>query len=209
MPDWFRRHIPWCELPLKGCFSRSQDGCGPKFCSMEITQQVRDYAAKLAEKEAGMEEMSAKFCDMGCEVYVKRVLTDQQSANRLDRAGVARYASPKATLRIGCPLPCGPETSFSSTAISAFTHIAWTGRKHLYGTSSAPRASCEILCGNGSSSSLPERAWAEGQRPLERTGARRALVRIVTDGCHLPRYHINLNVKRTLGQRLGKLEKAA
>ena len=25
----------------------------------------------------------------------------------------------------------------------------------------------------------------------------------------LPRYHINLNVKRTLGQRLGKLEKAA
>jgi len=26
--------------------------CGPKFCSMEITQQVRDYAAKLAEKEA-------------------------------------------------------------------------------------------------------------------------------------------------------------
>jgi hypothetical protein len=25
--------------------------CGPKFCSMEITQQVRDYAAKLAEKE--------------------------------------------------------------------------------------------------------------------------------------------------------------
>ncbi len=71
MPDWFRRHIPWCELPLKGCFSRSQDGCGPKFCSMEITQQVRDYAAKLAEKEAGTEEMSAKFCDMGCEVYVK------------------------------------------------------------------------------------------------------------------------------------------
>jgi phosphomethylpyrimidine synthase len=26
--------------------------CGPKFGSMEITQQVRDYAAKLAEKEA-------------------------------------------------------------------------------------------------------------------------------------------------------------
>jgi phosphomethylpyrimidine synthase len=23
--------------------------CGPKFCSMEITQQVRDYAAKLNE----------------------------------------------------------------------------------------------------------------------------------------------------------------
>jgi len=44
--------------------------CGPKFCSMEITQQVRDYAAKLAEKEAGMAEMSAKFRALGAEVYV-------------------------------------------------------------------------------------------------------------------------------------------
>ena len=39
--------------------------CGPKFCSMEITQQVRDYAAKLNDKEAGMAEMSQKFRDMG------------------------------------------------------------------------------------------------------------------------------------------------
>jgi len=45
--------------------------CGPKFCSMEITQQVRDYAAKLNEKEAGMAEMSAKFNEMGGKVYVE------------------------------------------------------------------------------------------------------------------------------------------
>jgi phosphomethylpyrimidine synthase len=45
--------------------------CGPKFCSMEITQQVRDYAAKLAEKEQGMAEMSEKFRAAGGEVYVK------------------------------------------------------------------------------------------------------------------------------------------
>ena len=44
--------------------------CGPKFCSMEITQQVRDYAAKLAEKERGMAEMSEKFLAAGAEVYV-------------------------------------------------------------------------------------------------------------------------------------------
>ena len=37
--------------------------CGPKFCSMEITQQVRDYAAK------GMKEMSEKFRESGSEVY--------------------------------------------------------------------------------------------------------------------------------------------
>jgi phosphomethylpyrimidine synthase len=44
--------------------------CGPKFCSMEITQQVRDYAAKLAEKEAGMAEMSEKFRALGSDVHV-------------------------------------------------------------------------------------------------------------------------------------------
>jgi phosphomethylpyrimidine synthase len=44
--------------------------CGPKFCSMKITQDVRDYAATLNEKEKGMAEMSDKFRQMGGEVYV-------------------------------------------------------------------------------------------------------------------------------------------
>ncbi|MBT3069381.1 phosphomethylpyrimidine synthase ThiC [Rhodomicrobium sp. Az07] len=49
--------------------------CGPKFCSMEITQQVRDYAAKLNETpemaaRSGMDEMSEKFKEMGGKVYV-------------------------------------------------------------------------------------------------------------------------------------------
>jgi phosphomethylpyrimidine synthase len=44
--------------------------CGPKFCSMKITQDVRDYAAKLNEKQEGMDEMSEKFKAMGSEVYV-------------------------------------------------------------------------------------------------------------------------------------------
>ena len=38
---------------------------------MKITQQVRDYAAELNEKEAGMVEMSAKFRALGSEVYVE------------------------------------------------------------------------------------------------------------------------------------------
>ncbi len=69
--------------------------CGPKFCSMEITQQVRDYAARLNEgavelteetvqvdpetdagdaaaRQAGMDEMSRKFRELGGEVYVER-----------------------------------------------------------------------------------------------------------------------------------------
>jgi len=46
--------------------------CGPKFCSMKITQDVRDYAAKQKEAEKGMEEMSEKFKELGSEVYVKQ-----------------------------------------------------------------------------------------------------------------------------------------
>lgn len=38
--------------------------CGPKFCSMKITQDVRDYAA-----EQGMAEKSAEFIAQGGDVY--------------------------------------------------------------------------------------------------------------------------------------------
>jgi phosphomethylpyrimidine synthase len=55
--------------------------CGPKFCSMKITQDVRDYAATLNDPNAmgltqkgmiedGMAAMSQKFRDMGEQVYV-------------------------------------------------------------------------------------------------------------------------------------------
>ncbi|HRD77306.1 MAG TPA: phosphomethylpyrimidine synthase ThiC, partial [Hyphomicrobiaceae bacterium] len=51
--------------------------CGPKFCSMKITQDVRDYAAKtnagksaMVEAEKGMAEMSKKFREMGSQVYL-------------------------------------------------------------------------------------------------------------------------------------------
>ncbi len=43
--------------------------CGPKFCSMKITQDVRDYSAKL-EQEAGMQAKSAEFKAQGGELYI-------------------------------------------------------------------------------------------------------------------------------------------
>jgi len=48
--------------------------CGPKFCSMKITQDVREYAASLnvSEKEAlekGMEQKSAEFKERGSKIY--------------------------------------------------------------------------------------------------------------------------------------------
>lgn len=42
--------------------------CGPKFCSMKITQEVRDYAAGL-EADKGMEEKSIEFRKRGSEIY--------------------------------------------------------------------------------------------------------------------------------------------
>ena len=69
--------------------------CGPKFCSMKITQEVREFAARqnegvesflaaepvteadadlsaeaLAKAEAGMAEMSEKFREKGGEIYL-------------------------------------------------------------------------------------------------------------------------------------------
>jgi phosphomethylpyrimidine synthase len=44
--------------------------CGPKFCSMRISQDVREYAARQAEAEAGMAEKSAEFREGGSEIYV-------------------------------------------------------------------------------------------------------------------------------------------
>ncbi len=43
--------------------------CGPRFCSMKISQEVRDYATQQAEIEAGMAEKSAEFADGGGELY--------------------------------------------------------------------------------------------------------------------------------------------
>ncbi len=54
--------------------------CGPKFCSMKITQDVRDYAEGLSDNEKkdlaemsakGMAEMSEKYKEMGSSLYLE------------------------------------------------------------------------------------------------------------------------------------------
>ena len=50
--------------------------CGPKFCSMKITQDVRDYAAEhgieaMNAIEAGMYEQSETFKEQGSKIYIK------------------------------------------------------------------------------------------------------------------------------------------
>ena len=72
--------------------------CGPKFCSMKITQEVRDYAAGLEQQEQGqdqvikitalqddeaqlgMEKMSEQFRELGSDVYLTTDKLDQAQA---------------------------------------------------------------------------------------------------------------------------------
>jgi phosphomethylpyrimidine synthase len=51
--------------------------CGPHFCSMKITQEVREYANKLGISEVaalrqGMEVKSVEFVKRGAEIYQKQ-----------------------------------------------------------------------------------------------------------------------------------------
>ena len=48
--------------------------CGPTFCSMKISEEVRQYAAaqgidEKAALEAGMAEKAKEFEDKGAEIY--------------------------------------------------------------------------------------------------------------------------------------------
>ena len=51
--------------------------CGPHFCSMKITQDVREFAAKMGVSEAdalkkGMEVKAVEFVKQGAEIYAKQ-----------------------------------------------------------------------------------------------------------------------------------------
>jgi phosphomethylpyrimidine synthase len=53
------------HLPAEGAkLAHFCSMCGPKFCSMKISQEVRDFAA-----DQGMAEMSEKFVKEGAEIY--------------------------------------------------------------------------------------------------------------------------------------------
>ncbi len=46
--------------------------CGPKFCSMKISQDVRDYAKEQEKAKTGMQEMSEKFKESGSQIYLEK-----------------------------------------------------------------------------------------------------------------------------------------
>ena len=66
--------------------------CGPHFCSMKITEDVRKYAAEqgLAEDEAlreGMAEKSREFAGNGSEIYARAFSTNAQQPATTPTAG--------------------------------------------------------------------------------------------------------------------------
>ena len=64
-------HVHDETLPAEGAkVAHFCSMCGPKFCAMKITQDVRDHARKLNEQTEGMEEMAKKFRDGGDRIYV-------------------------------------------------------------------------------------------------------------------------------------------
>jgi len=61
--------------------------CGPHFCSMKISQDVRNYAAEkgIADEEAlkiGMDEKSQEFLNKGAAIYHYRWCCIQQNQRR-------------------------------------------------------------------------------------------------------------------------------
>jgi phosphomethylpyrimidine synthase len=61
------------SLPAQGAkLAHFCSMCGPKFCSMKISQDVRDYAAQKKEKEKGMSQMSEEFKKTGSKIYLKK-----------------------------------------------------------------------------------------------------------------------------------------
>jgi phosphomethylpyrimidine synthase len=45
--------------------------CGPKFCSMKISQEIRDAAGAQNAVAEGLAEMAEKFREKGGEIYVE------------------------------------------------------------------------------------------------------------------------------------------
>ena len=45
--------------------------CGPKFCSMQITRDLREEAAAINAREQGMASKAAEFLERGAEIYVE------------------------------------------------------------------------------------------------------------------------------------------
>ena len=92
--------------------------CGPKFCSMKITQEVRDYAKNLGVSEeqalqSGMDVMSGEFKKVGGEIYIpiNPVQTHQLTTPRPNHGAAHRHCR-RGSARAAAGVHAQPRGSF-------------------------------------------------------------------------------------------------
>ena len=107
--------------------------CGPKFCSMKITQDVRDYAATLNDQQVGMAEMSEKFRQLGNEVYVQSDAVKESNKVCEGPRSLLRHA--RALTRASIFLRNGPGMSRPCLLGSQHVRLAYY---HQSSTSQSP-----------------------------------------------------------------------
>jgi phosphomethylpyrimidine synthase len=65
--------------------------CGPKFCSMKITQDVRDYAATLNDKGQGLSaDLSAEARRAEAEALAKAGMARQEAGSAAGATGTSK-----------------------------------------------------------------------------------------------------------------------
>src|SRR5204862_1694633 len=77
--------------------------CGPHFCSMKITQDVRDYVEK------GMKEKSVEFVKKGGELYTKTEIRDRPRFRQRGRRSLVDWTCHDA------PASCSPACPYLSS----------------------------------------------------------------------------------------------
>ena len=102
--------------------------CGPKFCSMRISQDIRDEygsaesQAALAEMAAGMREKSNEFLASGGKVYLPERASGRQLTSKPRRQGAGRgRPRPRRRWRVLVPADVGDEGADDPVAL----HESW------------------------------------------------------------------------------------
>jgi len=79
--------------------------CGPHFCSMKITEDVRAYAAKLGLSEAealkaGMQEKSKEFVDKGAKIYSEQQGPADRGQGPISGMDITRHENANQSLTV-------------------------------------------------------------------------------------------------------------
>jgi|GEM_PF-1781530 len=119
--------------------------CGPKLCSMKITQDMRDYAVKLEEAEAEMQQMSKEFRERGSEVYLPVVESPRATAVNLEETAAADRSNFAREKTRGSAGPVLPRVRLSLQQVRQQLMAEFTARVPAGQTGSAEQREADFL----------------------------------------------------------------